>query len=283
MIASATMQASLPSPSHSRASSRSKSPLSIDLSDLPPLVQPSPPSNTLIITVSRHAKPLKNSTDMLQNLLAPEIFHSATLTEIRQTIDVHAKVHTWAPLKSFKRIVVSFFNIADAITIRQTLDGETIMGYRIRVYFGINTPMNPTDQHLPLPKSDKLFFISPPPSPPMGWEMRNEDAPNTVVHPEDLAEALAKLHARPYDADSPVSESSYSPITRRRTGSTVVVYHPEDHGDSPALPAISVEDTTETPELLTPDAMEGVEGPIASEKAMGRNTSTARPPVEFMN
>lgn len=192
-------------------------------------------------------------------------------------------MHTWAPLKSFKRIVVSFFNISDAITIRQTLDGETIMGYRIRVYFGINTPMNPSDQHLPLPKSDKLFFISPPPSPPMGWEMRNEDAPNTVVHPEDLAEALAKLHARPTnDPMSPVEDGA-SPITRRRTGSTVVVYHPDDHGDSPQLPAISVEDTTETPELLTPDAMEGVEGPIATEKAMGRNTSTARPPVEFMH
>jgi hypothetical protein len=61
------------------------------------------------------------------------------------------------------------------------------------------------------------------------------------------------------------------------------VYHPEDHGDSPQLPAISVEDTTEIPEMLTPDAMEGVEGPIAQEKSMGRNVSTARPPVEFMN
>ncbi|KAJ4340725.1 hypothetical protein N0V87_002387 [Didymella glomerata] len=265
------MQVTIPTPSRSRASSGSKSPLSLDLSDLPPLVEPSPPSNTLIIT----------------NLLAPEIFQPATLTEIRQTIDAHAKVHTWAPLKSFKRIVVSFFSDTDAITIRQTLDGEAIMGYRIRVYFGINTPMNPSDQHLPLPKSDKLFFISPPPSPPMGWEMRNEDAPNTVVHPEDLAEALAKLHARPtYDAFSPVSDDGkgFSPsISRRRTGSTVVVYHPEDHGDSPQLPAISVEDTTEIPEMLTPDAMEGVEGPIAQEKSMGRNVSTARPPVEFMN
>lgn len=196
---------------------------------------------------------------------------------------MHAKVHTWAPLKSFKRIVVSFFSESDAITIRKTLDGEAIMGYRIRVYFGINTPMNPSDQHLPLPKSDKLFFISPPPSPPMGWEMRNEDAPNTLVHPEDLAEALAKLHARPNDALSPVSDAGFSPsLSRRRTGSTVVVYHPEDYGDSPQLPAISVEDTTETPETLTPDAMEGVEGPIATDKALGRNVSTARPPVEFM-
>lgn len=117
----------------------------------------------------------------------------------------------------------------------------------------------------------------------MGWEMRNEDAPNTVVHPEDLAEALAKLHARP-EPHSPVSESRPSSVTRRRTGSTLVVYHPEDHGDSPQLPAISVEDTTETPEEpITLDPMEGVEGAIASEKAMGRNVSTARPPVEFMH
>ena len=117
----------------------------------------------------------------------------------------------------------------------------------------------------------------------MGWEMRDEDAPNKVVHPEDLAEALAKLHAHPHDATSAISDSETSPITRRRTGSTVVVYHPEDHGDSPQLPAISVEDTTETPQPLTPDAMEGVEGSIATEKAMGRNISTARPPVEFMH
>ena len=34
------------------AAKRRKSNLSLDLSSLPPLVQPSPPSNTLLITVS---------------------------------------------------------------------------------------------------------------------------------------------------------------------------------------------------------------------------------------
>lgn len=263
------MQATLPSPQRSRASSGTKSPLSLDLSDLPPLVEPSPPSNTLIIT----------------NLLAPEIFQFDTLTEIRETIDQHAKVHTWAPLKSFRRIVVSFFDIESAIQIRQTLDGEQLMGYRIRVYFGLNTPLNPSDQHLALPKSDRLFFISPPPSPPMGWEMKEEDAPNKIVHAEDLATALSRLHASSHHQDSlsPVEDRGTSQITRRRTGSTTVVYHPEDHGDSPNLPAISVEDTTGTPEAMTPiDAMEGIEGPIASQKAQGKQISTARPPVEFM-
>jgi hypothetical protein len=47
----ANMQVAVPSPQRSRASSGNKSPLSLDLSDLPPLVEPSPPSNTLIITV----------------------------------------------------------------------------------------------------------------------------------------------------------------------------------------------------------------------------------------
>lgn len=264
------MSAGIPSPQRSRASSGTKSPLSLDLSDLPPLVEPSPPSNTLIIT----------------NLLAPEIFQPSNLVQIRETINQYAPIHTWAPLKSFRRIVTSFFDVDSAISIRQKLDGETLMGCRIRVYFGLNTPLNPSDQHLPLPKSDKLFFISPPPSPPMGWEMHNEDAPNKIVHAEDLAVALARLHATSNDELSPTGEGAIENmhLQRRRTGSSTIVYHPEDHGDSPNLPAISVEDTTDSPMALTPtDRMEGIEGPIAQQKAQGMTVSTSRPPVELMH
>ncbi|KAL1382087.1 BcRCN1, regulator of calcineurin [Phyllosticta capitalensis] len=259
------------SPPRSRASSTSSltSPknrrtpkLSIDLSDLPPLITPSPPSNTLLIT----------------NLQEPSIFHPSNLVTIRELINSYAPVHTWAPLRSFRRIVVSFFDASAAITIKQKLDGETIMGDRIRVYFGTHTPLNPTDQHLPLPKSDKLFFISPPPSPPHGWEVRDEDPPNKEVHAEDLAAALAQLHAK---QDMPVSptdtdldgKSPTSPSVRRaRSGSATIVYHPEDHGDSPNLPAIAVEDTTASPGEMTPIDEEN--RPILAH--------TQRPPVELM-
>ena len=205
---------------------------------------------------------------------------------MRELINQHAPIHTWAPLKSFRRIVTSFFDADSAIRIRQKLDGETIMGCRIRVYFGRDTPLNPSDQHLPLPKSDKLFFISPPPSPPMGWEMQFEEAPNKVVHAEDLATALAKLHAHyiedPLDA---MDEDAGRAVRRRRAGSTAIVYDPNDHGDSPDLPAIAVEDTTDSPMAISPaaDAMEGVEGPIAQQKAQGIAVSTSRPPVELMH
>ena len=118
----------------------------------------------------------------------------------------------------------------------------------------------------------------------MGWEMKEEDAPNKIVHAEDLAAALARLHAHSHNESLSPVDSESSPVKRRRTGSSTIVYHPEDHGDSPNLPAIAVEDTTASPGFLTPtDAMEGIEGPIQSQKAQGKTVSTARPPVEFMH
>ncbi len=171
------------------------------------------------------------------------------------------------------------------------------MNHPIRIYFGHPTPIHPTDQHLHAPKSSKLFFISPPPSPPHGWEMRNEEPPNKEVHAEDLAEALAKLHARPSsagDLESPVEEGPTTTTTkerwgdgveregkrvpnRTRSGSATVVYHPRDHGDSPHLPAVMVEDTTESVGDVSP--IEGVEDGSEGERIL---THTARPPVELM-
>lgn len=59
--------------------------------------------------------------------------------------------------------------------------------------------------------------------------------------------------------------------TRKRSGS-VIVYHPQHHGDSPNLPAISVEDTTNEPDDISP----------VSPTAPRPITHTTRPPVELM-
>lgn len=107
--------------------------------------------------------------------------------------------------------------------------------------------------------------------------MRNEEPPNKDVHAEDLADALAKLHARP-DADAALREDTeverparLTVNTRQRSGTGTIVYDPQEHGHSPDLPAIAVEDTTESPQPLSP--MEGVEKKFVH---------TARPPVELM-
>lgn len=242
--------ASRPSLLSRRSSSRSSSSLTLDLSSLPPLTQPTPPSNTLLIT----------------NLQDTDIFRPDNLQTIRSLIDSTAPVHTWSPLKSFRRIVVSFRDEDSAVRVRQAWDGESIMGHRARVYFGQHTPVNPTDDHLALPDAGKLFFISPPPSPPHGWEVRLEDAPNKQVHADDLAAALDKLHHRP--TESPISPAESCPAGRSR--SSTLIYQPEDHGGDVGLPAIAVEDMTDEPESYSPSPEKK---PV---------THTARPPVELM-
>lgn len=242
------------SSSPSPTSSRPRTPLSLDLSAIPPYQPPTPPSNTLLIT----------------NLQDVEIFRPDNLQTIRSLIDSSAPIHSWAPLKSFRRIIVSFFDEDCAIRIKNLLDGELIMGIQVKIYFGQPTSIEPKAEHLNLPDAGKLFFISPPPSPPHGWEMKLEDAPNKQVHAEDLAEALAKLHHRPR-TDIPASPLSAD--GRQRSGSTAtIIYHPGDHGDSPHLPAIEVEDCTNSPGGLSP---------ITTEKPIMAHTS--RPPIELMD
>ena len=158
-----------------------------------------------------------------------------------------------------------------AARIRQILDGEEIMGVAVKVYFGQPTPIEPRDEHLHLPDAGKLFFISPPPSPPHGWEVKLEGAPNKQVHAEDLAEALANLHQR---ARENIQAQATTPprkgATRHGRSGSTTIYNPQEHGLSPDLPAIEVEDLSGDSDV----------SPIEEQRALFAHTS--RPPVELM-
>lgn len=159
------------------------------------------------------------------------------------------------------------------------------MGERCRVYFGQPTPVNtsPKDTHLSLPDAGKLFFISPPPSPPHDWEQRLEGAPNKEVHAEDLAEALAKLHHNASPAIMDVGDSPISPVEGKSPGgfssrttrsrSSTLIFHPEEHGGSPNLPCVMVDDTTEEADEVDD---------LGSNEPRPIMAHTSRPPVELM-
>lgn len=270
-MASATSSPDLKPQAPSRQSSRSsRVSLSLDLSSLPPLQQPTPATNTLLIT----------------NLSDLSIFRPDNLDTIKSLILKTAPIHTWAPLKSFRRILVSFYSEADAIAVRSIWDGEAVMGERCRVYFGQPTPLDVSpNTHLALPDAGKLFFISPPPSPPHDWEQRVEGAPNKEVHAEDLAEALARLHhtraaavAAEQSPVSPVegkSPGGFGPSPRQaRSRSSTLIFNPENHGSSPNLPCVLVDDMTDGPEDSV--SLSDVVEPLPL-------THTSRPPVELMN
>lgn len=279
------MSSSPPHSTSSRTSSHSSRPtLSLDISNLPPLTQPTPPSNTLLITD-------------LQDLT---LFQPTTLSAIRSQITSIAPLNSFSPLPSLRRIVCSFRSAADAVHIRKLLSNEPLLGDSVRpkVYYGEPTPiLNEEDSFRPkllqAPQHDKLFFISPPPSPPHGWVMRPEDPPNKEVHASDLANALANLKTEQsggvvekIDPDTPVSMTSEkrsgswpAAFSSSRSRSSTVIYNPEDHGSSPNLPAVLVEDTTacvDSDVEMSPIDMP-TSGPV---KKMP--PKTAMPPVELM-
>ncbi|KAF3389508.1 hypothetical protein F1880_003895 [Penicillium rolfsii] len=285
MAQSVLPSVSLPASTETRSSSRSSSrpSLSIDISSIPPLSQPTPPSNTLLITE-------------LHDLV---LFQPSSLEAIRNQITVVARLNSFSPLPSFRRIICSFYSEKDAIAVRQMLEGTRLLNRNVRprIYFGEPTPILSQEeaqrkQLLEAPQLDKLFFISPPPSPPHGWQMRNEDPPNKEVHASDLATALAMLktdQSEPMNVDpaTPVSVTSEKrtpswPVagSQPRSRSSTIIYNPEDHGHSPNLPAVMVEDMS-----LPVDEDSDIDMQL-SPVEMSINKlppKTARPPVELMN
>lgn len=197
------------------------------------------------------------------------------------------------------RIIVSFYSEDAAIAVRQAIDGTAILGSSVaKCYFGTSTPIDNEKKYLDRPDAGRLFFISPPPSPPIGWEMRHEDPPNKEVHANDLASKLQNLTGKmetpeqsPTEAVDPnkmqytsdelskiqkarssamagLAEEGDSP-KRMRSRSSTLIYDPKAHGDSPGLPAVMLE---------TEDDSE-VELDGGEKKLMAH---TARPPVELM-
>ena len=77
------------------------------------------------------------------------------------------------------------------------------------------------------------------------------------------------------DNNSPISPAEMGE-RRSRSRSSTLLWHPEQHGGDPDLPAISVDDMTDDPEEVT------MSSPM--EVVMAKPvTHTARPPVELMH
>ncbi|XP_028321458.1 calcipressin-1 isoform X2 [Gouania willdenowi] len=97
------------------------------------------------------------------------------------------KVH-FLYFKSFRRIRISFSNVLAAAEARLKLHKMDFNGKEMRLYFAkcfhIGSP------RLEPPKPEKQFLISPPASPPVGWEQSHDATP--VIN-YDLLCAISKL------------------------------------------------------------------------------------------
>lgn len=139
--------------------------------------------------------------------------------------------------------------------------------------------------HLPVPDTDKNFLISPPGSPPVGWESIREDPPNATTLADDLARALENLssfrdHVQDVAEEGPESidenensttASSNSPSLRPSSRDTLII--PHRRTESGSLPSVLVSDTDIDEE---PRPTNGLS--IEQAFSIQRRTPTSRPP-----
>ncbi|XP_021364607.1 calcipressin-2-like isoform X2 [Mizuhopecten yessoensis] len=95
-------------------------------------------------------------------------------------------------LKSFRRVRVNFSHPEFAVKAKLSLHEMEVCGTCIKCYMAQprDKSRDKTDPHLQLPALTKQFLISPPASPPVGWEPVTESEP--IIN-YDLLAAMASL------------------------------------------------------------------------------------------
>lgn len=118
------------------------------------------------------------------------------------------------------------------------------------------------NRYLKPPEHEKNFLISPPGSPPEGWEQIREDPPNASPFAHDLLHALQKLH-----------------LAQQEKGSVEILITPEE---GPGI-GVYVEDCDGPPELeisgAGPEESEWVYGQPSPGRNPWKPIPTALPPM----
>lgn len=140
----------------------------------------------------------------------------------------------------------------------------------MRVYRADPTPIETDETHehnhyLRPPVNDKNFLISPPGSPPVGWEQIREDPPNSTPLAHDLINALRKLEVQAEQ--------------ERRGPGPEILLEPEDGVGI----SVCVEDcdavVIETDKLDDGNEEDWAYGDLAPSRMRWRPTPTSMPPL----
>lgn len=249
---------------------------------------PRPPSLT-----SNSGPPTPQHTNTLVITQLPAAFFApVVLDALRDHFATYGPIYAWAPLRSFYRIIVVYHSEDDAEHAKESCDrivvGSTDNKYAtfialllvyliqllhspaviLRVYRADRTTiLTPTGSgegniYLRPPKQDKNFLISPPGSPPIGWEPIREEPPNATPLADDLMVALKKLK---------LQEDS-----RHRAPGLEVLIAPEDDGVGISVFVEDCDVGGEEPEDREED---WVYGQMTPAQARWKPIPTAMPPV----
>ncbi|GAA5920230.1 hypothetical protein JCM1841_000431 [Sporobolomyces salmonicolor] len=156
---------------------------------------------------TRHSKP--TPTNSLILVLPPLLFSPSLLPLFHAHFGTYGTMLSWTALERLGRVLVVYEEAEEAANAKQEMDGfvwededergesstagldrngansARDMPQPLRAFFGPSLPVPlPTSLSstlLSVPPLSKNFLISPPGSPPVGWEQIEEEAPNTQV------------------------------------------------------------------------------------------------------
>ncbi|KAJ1310558.1 hypothetical protein OPQ81_007288 [Rhizoctonia solani] len=150
------------------------------------------------------APPASSELQTTNTLIVPSLpssfFDPLVLQALRDLFASYGPLHSWAPLRGLARIILVYWDDRNAEEAKLGTDGLSLgtesngAGFVLRVYRGAPTPTKSEQPStLAVPALEKNFLISPPGSPPVGWEPIVEDPPNKDALASDLIEALKRL------------------------------------------------------------------------------------------
>lgn len=158
---------------------------------------------------------LRDLSDLPSSLiitnLSHEVFSDLRIKDcFQQMFRIFDQTVTFDYFKNFKRCKANFCSPNAATLAKLTCHETTFHGNRIRCFFA--TPVSDgtfpeeADAHLKLPPLEKQFLISPPASPPAGWEQSHEKEPKILPcatgSGPDSFELLSRLAALAVDGSS---------------------------------------------------------------------------------
>ncbi|RKP14621.1 Calcipressin-domain-containing protein, partial [Piptocephalis cylindrospora] len=173
---------------------------------------PSPPLDPVSVEDLPPISPQATNTLLLTDM-DTALFTPVLLDSVREVMEELGKLHSFSPMPAFGRIVIVYPTALEAALAHHQLKANAIdQDLGCSLYFGGNTPIAaPTALRYPnlltVPEAEQLWLISPPGSPPVGWQSRPDDPPNMQPHADDI---VAALHARFMD-DGSQNMSSPSP------------------------------------------------------------------------
>ncbi|KAH8824527.1 Calcipressin [Flagelloscypha sp. PMI_526] len=169
-------------------------------------VHHSPSSSVASSSSSSPDSPTFKTNTIAVTGLPRTFFTRSILDVLREHFESYGCINQWAPLAGFGRIICVYESEDSVEKARSVLGvgkgveipgGENGSMIPLRIYRADPNPLLqstlPSSFYLAPPPQDKNFLISPPGSPPVGWEPVVEHPPNPTPLAEDLMAALRKL------------------------------------------------------------------------------------------